>query len=388
MGRRVLVVSPDASRTGAPLVLLQVARHLQSRGLEPTFVFRRGGPLLADFRSVGRVYGTWSVLAGAAGPSAAVPRRALSGALQRLWEGTLPLRLRMRSYDAVFANTLVGGRLLERLHGARGCPLVTHVHELSYLTSQFPADEVAGVVRRTTRFIAASGAVARFLQKDHAVPADRITVVVEPLDIARASADGASREAICEELGVAAGARLVGCCGKLTWRKGYDLFVQVAAQVIGGTDDDVHFVWVGDADSAEEWRRVRHEIAMLGLESRIHFVGPRPNAVPWVRAFDVLALTSREDPFPLVSLEAAFTRTPIVCFAGTGGTADLAAEGCVRAVPYLDVAAMAAGVRELLGGGAAVDALADRAHERVVREHGLEQVATRVAEVLERAIDA
>ena len=50
--RRVLVVSHDASRTGAPMVALLIARCLVAGGHDVAIVSQRPGPLMADFGAV------------------------------------------------------------------------------------------------------------------------------------------------------------------------------------------------------------------------------------------------------------------------------------------------------------------------------------------------
>ena len=53
----------------------------------------------------------------------------------------------------------------------------------------------------------------------------------------------------------------------------------------------------------------------------VEFVGPRANPYPHMRRFDVATLPSRDDPFPLVVLEAMLLGTPVVAFA-VGSVAD------------------------------------------------------------------
>jgi glycosyltransferase involved in cell wall biosynthesis len=54
---------------------------------------------------------------------------------------------------------------------------------------------------------------------------------------------------------------------------------------------------------------------------------------------DVFALTSREDPFPLVMLEAAARRLPIVCFEASGGGPEFVGNERGYIAPYLDTTA-------------------------------------------------
>jgi glycosyltransferase involved in cell wall biosynthesis len=180
-------------------------------------------------------------------------------------------------------------------------------------------------------------------------------------------------------------------CGTVYWRKGVDLFIDTAVRCMRLGIDDAHFVWVGadhwDADAQSRrlgpWRDILRRIPESGLEGRVEFLGPRTNAREYFAAADVFLLPSREDPFPLVCLEAAQCGTPIVCFDGAGGMPDFVGSDAGIVVPHLDVAAAAdalnllrrdQSLRERLGAGAseklgrlhvdevAVPALVDEIH--------------------------
>jgi hypothetical protein len=84
------------------------------------------------------------------------------------------------------------------------------------------------------------------------------------------------------------------------------------------------------------------EIQAAEATGRAYFPGFQADMVGFMNAADVFALTSREDPFPSVALEALASGIDVVAFAGTGGIADLLNDptlGCV--VPMSDTAAMA-----------------------------------------------
>ncbi len=55
--------------------------------------------------------------------------------------------------------------------------------------------------------------------------------------------------------------------------------------------------------------------------------------------FDVFLLSSREDPYPLVVLEAALLQKPIICFESAGGAPELVESDAGMVVGYLDVVA-------------------------------------------------
>jgi len=134
----------------------------------------------------------------------------------------------------------------------------------------------------------------------------------------------------------------VGGSGYETWRKGKDLFVQLAALLRRRSPSRPFiFVWVGAQGDEEERRQLQHDIEMAGIGDIFRWTGEVSNPLDYFACLDSFALVSREDPFPLVCLEAALMEKPIVCFAGAGGTAELIEQDSGFVVPYLDLNIMA-----------------------------------------------
>jgi glycosyltransferase involved in cell wall biosynthesis len=96
----------------------------------------------------------------------------------------------------------------------------------------------------------------------------------------------------------------------------------------------------------------------------------------------VLTLLSREDPFPLVALEAGLLEIPTVCFKGSGAIAEMADEGACIAVDYLNLEEFAAAVQRLWAQPEEARRIGRRCRLKVLEELSLEQVAPRVAQVL------
>jgi len=115
----------------------------------------------------------------------------------------------------------------------------------------------------------------------------------------------------------------------------------------------------------------------------MHFLGHRSNPRDYFAAADVFALTSREDPFPLVNLEAATAEVPTVCFDEAGGSKEFVEDDCGFVVPYLDVEAMAGRVVEILTTPGLRDRLGRRAAEKVRERHDIEVVAPKLLELIE-----
>jgi glycosyltransferase involved in cell wall biosynthesis len=97
-------------------------------------------------------------------------------------------------------------------------------------------------------------------------------------------------------------------------------------------------------------------------------------------------LTSREDPYPLVCLEAAALEKPIVCFAGAGGMPEFVENDCGFVVPYLDIAAMADRVTFLLNSPERRLAMGVVARRKVEQNHDICAIGPRIMEIIEKTI--
>ena len=118
----------------------------------------------------------------------------------------------------------------------------------------------------------------------------------------------------------------------------------------------------------------------------MRFISASPKPSDYLAAADVFALTSREDPYPLVCLEAAALEKPIVCFASAGGAPEFVEEDCGFVVPYLDMMAMANRVVSLLDSGDCRLTMGMAARRKVLQRHDISRAAPHIRDIIERII--
>jgi glycosyltransferase involved in cell wall biosynthesis len=331
--KRLLFIGHEASRTGAPMLLLQFLRWLKTRGVacDVDVLLLQDGELADDYREVANVH----VM------SSEPPRRPRG--LKRLGRkiGLVPkqqlptLPPFHTHYDLVVGNTVLA---LEQLatFGRRGCRTVAWLHELDYVVDEFSVDRFLELSQEVDRFLVVSNAVSDMLRR---LGVQRWIHVVHGFPKnATVETDGVAW--VRKRLGIPPDAFLIGGCGTIEWRKGVDLFLQVAHRM-GLEDPHAHFLWVGGGSShaSAEFRRVQHDFDRLELDGRVVFAGAQKDPEAFLAAMDVFALTSREDPFPLVCLEAASLGKPVVCFDRAGGMPEFVAHDAGAVVPYGDIGA-------------------------------------------------
>lgn len=376
--RSILFISHEASRTGAPLLLLHLLRWIRRHtAWDIEVLLGGGGELAAEFAAVAptSVLPPWSA---ALRPSAI---------RDRLAHRRVASRLKARPWSLVYSNTATNGEIL-RMFGGRQ-PVVSHIHELATTIRQLGTDNFDAVRRYTTRFIACADVVKRDLVDGWPIDPATIDVVhgfvdMPPLD---AEAAASARRRVRNELGIPPHAFVVGACGVVAWRKAPDVFVSLARQVTALCPDAaVHFVWMGAFADVISEQQIAHDLRGLGLKGHVHFIGPRANARPYFHAFDVFAMVSREDPFPLVCLEAASVGMPIVCFDYACGTQEFVETDCGAVLPYQDVEAMASAILRLKQDDNLRRAQGQCAAEKVRRRHDIESAAPKIVEIIERMI--
>ena len=115
---------------------------------------------------------------------------------------------------------------------------------------------------------------------------------------------------------------IVGGAGRLSPEKGFEQFVEAAAQV-HQTLPEAGFVLFGDGPQRDSILRA---IKRQGLEGSFILAGFRPDLAAFLPNFDVFVLPSFTEGLPVVVLEAMAAQVPVIATA-VGGTPEVIVEG-------------------------------------------------------------
>ncbi|QEH34267.1 Capsular glucan synthase [Aquisphaera giovannonii] len=360
---KVLIVSHNGSRTGAPLCLLELAERLgRSPDFECWVVLRQGGELADDFAR--------------AAPTLDAEAMAGEGRDASEMPGLIARRFReFASRGVAICNTAE----VSAFHAAfaeQRVPVLAWVHELSvciaHIGGQATIDRIFAASRRV---IVPADAVRDSLIARYSVDPDRLRTLyygLEPRTLDLAQFRPMMRQQVRRELGIPEDAPIVLGCGTADFRKGTDLFAQLCRLVLlrseaGEPSSDAWFVWLGSFGTAYSPMWLAHDGQHGPGMSRLIMAGPRDSTAAYFLAADLFALTSREDPCPFVNLEAMESGLAVVAFEDAGGAPEVLKEAG-SCVPYLDVAAMADAVRALLNDPARRTAMGRRG-QATIREH-------------------
>lgn len=391
MLNRILFVSHNASRSGAPLVLLNLMGWIRKNtNIDVETILIEGGELLPEFTQ----FGPTSVLIrsnpfgrGLFDRASRVVARRMH--LNQLLLQTLGRRLSGRRFDLVYANTAAAGPVAQVLSRLQR-PIVAHVHELEGAIQTIGQANFNKLRQATMHYIAASGAVRANLVGNHEIPASAVTVVHEFIAPPEQRGDAGSdaRLLLKDRLGLPPDALVLGGCGRMDRGKGIDLFVQLAHRVRRQVSErPVYFVWIGPESSYVKMAELARDLLLSELQEVFHLPGSVPDAARMIAGFDVFALTSREDSFPLVSLEAAAAGAPVLCFERAGGAPEFVEDDSGFVVPFLDVEAMAARATQLLRDDDLRRRLGENAARKVRCRHTVDVAAPQVLDVARSVVE-
>jgi UDP-glucose:(heptosyl)LPS alpha-1,3-glucosyltransferase len=207
------------------------------------------------------------------------------------------------------------------------------------------------------RILAVSGRTRDEIVADYGVPAPRVAVIYNGVDLerfhpARRTSLGLPARSA---LGVPDGARICVGIGSGFRRKGFDLLLRLWREQ---PLDDTVLVLVGADERLGRWRR-----EAAAFRGRVVVAGPRPDPEAVLAAADVACVPSRQEAFGNVVLEACAAGVPVVTTrrAGAAELLDAPLDALVVEDPE-DLAAVRAALVQALG--PAHDALARAARAR------------------------
>ena len=348
--RRVVFVGHEATRTGAPGILLRLVQLFSNqRDVECVSIIDQDGPLIEEYARHSHVV---------------VPRnhrlRFYSGEIDKAeifaeLDGIMG-QLRDNPPVAVFCNC-AEVRLYAEYFRQCSVPIIFLLHELAGL---YPVTEMNLIAENSDCIVFPAKFVAEEFRR--LVQVDEARCHIIPQGLLRDSfGDGPAEPRVSLftrwKLNISPDTFIVLGCGTVDGRKGFDHFVETARKVrMLRPDRQVQFVWVGGRphwriNDGAQWDTTAFwsswDLAHHGLDSDVFVVPEVPDPEAFFMCADVFLLTSRADPFPCVVHEAMACGMPVIGFANTGGAPEAFLPDAGLLVGYPDTMAMAEAVLSL-----------------------------------------
>jgi glycosyltransferase involved in cell wall biosynthesis len=331
---RVVYCIDNMQVGGTELNAVRTAERLDRRRFTISVVcIHANGPLMARYQDAGipvHVFPMKSLL----GPRAV--RQAIR--LIRLFRSERTDIV--HSHDAY---TSVYGTMCARLAGVRGVIASRRSWHSPHLQGRIlRANRVA--YRFADRVVGNSPSVSRLVESEGGVPASRVVTIpnfLDPHSFEPIPVD--ARRRLLDELGVPAGAFVVGIVARLSLVKDHASLLRAISE-LRAEIPALHCVLVGDGPERSRIEALARE---LGIGDRVHLAGERPQAPNLHGLFDVSVLCSTTEAFPNSVLEAMAAARPVVA-TDVGGTPDAVRQGTTGLlVPPSDPSRLAGAIKHL-----------------------------------------
>ena len=336
-------MSHEASRTGAPVLALTVAQNLCTRYNVITILLR-GGDLVESFARIS----SHLIL--------------LEDSDRDPIDTNTPSNSILPKHPVRYAIvSSIESWLMLHVLGRAFIPTVNLIHEFSSYTR--PLRAVRESLGWTTELVFSTNATANSFRAEHpALLKRRIHVLPQGRCTLPSPAPNVDVDAEHEHLRAAMrppgyeNALVVLGAGFIHIRKGIDLFIAsaMAAAKLGGKRRQIRFAWIGggfDPNSDMGYSvYLAEQLARSGLDGHVVLLEPVRDLEPAYALADVFYLSSRLDPMPNVTIEAAMHGLPVICFEGASGIAEVLKRDATTAqtvVPHLDTHAAARCIVEL-----------------------------------------
>lgn len=380
---KILFVSHEATRTGAPLFLLHLCTFLKKNtDWKLYFLLKRDGPLGKDFAKLGSTI----VYQNSISPSNDIVARIRNKlvrmpVVRRSKNSFIKKKLNRLKLDLIYSNTATNGELLHELADLN-IKVVTHVHELERVVEYFGVSNLELVRQYSSHYISASPSVTNYFKR--IVKKKIFEIKYFPI---HSVPENTTSISLRDSLGIPANAFVVGSAGTVEWRKGWDLFIRLAKDMEQlDSENKMYFVWVGNMSDKIK-NDVKHELYSAGLEQNVLFIGHQDNPMHYYSMFDVFCLMSREEAFGIVAIENALYGTPILCFNKAEGLASFVEEDAGFVIPYMDTQKMAEAVMFLRNNTELRQKMGKAARKRVEENYTLEGQAALIIDFI-KSIEA
>lgn len=307
---RVVFLIDSLGWGGAERLLLQYLPHLRTQGFDPVVCVmqeRSGNPVAAEIRALGI-------------PVESVPVERLRdpSALRRL-----TAYLRERDVDVVHTQLEFADGLGSIAAHRVGIPSVSTLHtmyEPPRWSRAWARNRLGdwALARYADRLIAVSDEARRHYLEHRPYPERKLVTLRNGIDLARFEAAAGEGPAVRAELGIPAGATVVGTVAVLRHDKGIHNMVAALPAILEEFPETVYLV-VGDGDQRAP---LESAVATAGLSEHVVFAGSRTDVPRVLAAIDIFALPTLSDALPTVLAEAAAAGVPLVASA-VGGVPEM-----------------------------------------------------------------
>jgi hypothetical protein len=281
---KIVFISHDASMTGAPAVLLETVKWISNNSdFEISILI--GGTYLDRVESFSKIAKTLLI-------NDDIGKKQLNDFLGE-------------NIDLIFASTIVSAPIIENLINLYPyAKVISHIHEREGVLRHFES--------YTQYIILKSNAIITV--DEEIVNSLRFRGLKRTCDLSIIS------DFVKEDLNKIKDEESIPTiwgCGTIEDRKGFDLFCQTIAKLKIKSNLSFKAAWIGSSNNHIEPNK---SLGMYEVIADIKMIGKVDDPATYYKKNDIFFMSSREDPFPLVCMEAAQRQLAILSFDERAGS--------------------------------------------------------------------
>lgn len=331
--QRILFFTPYATRTGSEMMLLYILQHIDRTRFDVGIVSFGRGELLKEIPSDIPVF--------------IAPRKFSIFQKIKFHLGINPTLNAIRKIseefkaDFWYVNTMM---IPETVTVAReaSVKLITHFHELPLTYAYLGSADFKDIVDYSHLLIGCSAVTCKAIED---AGGKNVALLYSFIDSQRVVKNNERTDEIRKRLDIPKDDYIWILSGMTSERKGFDLLPDIADEL---NEPNVHLVWVGDKIDDGLVYYTEQRCKNSKSKTKIHLTGKqKEDYYNYLNMGDGFLLTSRQDPFPLVMIEAALLGKPIVSFP-SGGVSEFIEDGMGVITDAISVTQMVAAMRKVM----------------------------------------
>lgn len=288
--------------------------------------------------------------------------------------------------DLVYVNTIVS---YEYAIAAKelDIPVIFHIHELESMFNHIFYDKryiLKSFPNIADRLITVSEAARSFLVKKlKCNPVDLINAFVSSKEINEKSV----QRTLCkvnEEINKEKNDIVVISIGTVELRKGIDFFIESQQILKNKGFNNFKFIWIGEMPYDNLSREI--VLKILNTDKNFVFLGTKKNPFPYLKSADIFVLPSREDPFPLVALEAMALGKPVIAFKDGGGIPEALEDDHGEIVNEMNSESLANSILKLSKDKELVTRYSERAKKRQKKHYDKDVAISKIKLVIDECL--
>ncbi len=294
----IVLVSHDLTKTGAPLLLFNIAKQLK-KSYNVLFLSGQGGRLEEDLNKENIKY----LILGA--------NLHIKNEIESLQVEELVEYLSIIGYSKVLLNTVLSASLAKCFYN-NGFFVSSLIHEMKTSIVHYNFGIFAKELQEYAH---------KVIFPDICVKKDFESLFGDLGEKATIQPQGRFINSKINKVENKVCKTILGL-GTYSLRKGSDLFTYAALELLTKANEDYEFIWVGEKTEVDLYTWVNHSVQQSEFFSKIKFYEhlPLEQYEELLTNADALWLTSREDPYPSVMIDAIYYQIPVFAFCNTGGS--------------------------------------------------------------------